>query len=892
MRKIICLLLYLCFLYSASAQSHDADSLKKLLTAHPQQDTLRVQLLNNLAREFSRNNPKRADSLLDVSLALSSHLNDLRGKGFALAVRGAIRHNVAEDSLAYKYYDESKQVLEQVGDKKGLAYMYRMRANTLMDDGRHAECLEDFLKGLKLAQEAGDIKTVIDIQRTIGYFYNIVGEPAKAIPYQTEALRQAININYITGITGAYNAIGKTYKTTGNYPASLEAYTKGLLIDEQQKDSANIFVGHSNIGDVYERMGKYDQAAFHIWQSYNYYKRFPKATMIPWNEWVLAKIYTHSGKADSGFYYAKNSLRHSYEQGYRLYLKEMTQVTAEAAAKLGHWDTAYKYQVLSSHYKDSLVGAETARRTSMLQANYDLDKKQTEIALLKKDKDLQLAENRKERAFLIMVLGGLISLIVLAIVLLRNNRQKQKANLLLQKQKELIDEKANELSLQKDSLEQSYKNIELLGDIGRKITASLSVEKIISTVYDSVNVLMDASVFGIGIYNDGLKRIEFPATYENGKPLPFYSNSIYDENRFDATCFRTGNEIVMGDLREEYINYIQDIQIPKAGDQTVSIIYLPLKIKEKKLGVITVQSFQKNAYSDYELFMLRNVAVYTSIALENADAFNTLNQALNSLKKTQTQLVQSEKMASLGELTAGIAHEIQNPLNFINNFSDINAELLDEMLQELKKGNTNDVVELSQNIRHNLEKIAHHGKRADSIVKSMLQHSRKSTGQKEPTDVNALVDEFLRLSYHGLRAKDKSFNALIETRFDPAVGKVNVVGQDISRVLLNIFNNAFYAVNEKKKAAENGYDPIVQVTTHQLNEKIEIRIKDNGTGIPEKVLEKIYQPFFTTKPAGEGTGLGLSLSYDIITKGHGGELKVETKEGNGSEFIIQLPLSK
>ena len=249
-------------------------------------------------------------------------------------------------------------------------------------------------------------------------------------------------------------------------------------------------------------------------------------------------------------------------------------------------------------------------------------------------------------------------------------------------------------------------------------------------------------------------------------------------------------------------------------------------------------------------------------------------------------------MASLGELTAGIAHEIQNPLNFINNFSDINAELLDEMLQELKKGNTADVVEISQNIRHNLEKISHHGRRADSIVKSMLQHSRKSTGQKELTDVNALVDEFLRLSYHGLRAKDKSFNALIETHFDPAVGKVNVVGQDISRVLLNIFNNAFYAVNEKKKAAENGFEPLVQVTTHQLNEKIEIRIKDNGTGIPEKVLEKIYQPFFTTKPAGEGTGLGLSLSYDIITKGHGGELKVETKEGNGSEFIIQLPLSK
>ena len=310
------------------------------------------------------------------------------------------------------------------------------------------------------------------------------------------------------------------------------------------------------------------------------------------------------------------------------------------------------------------------------------------------------------------------------------------------------------------------------------------------------------------------------------------------------------------------------------------------------MGVITVQSFQKNAYSDYELFMLRNIAVYTSIALENAEAFTTLNQTLTSLRKTQSQLIQSEKMASLGELTAGIAHEIQNPLNFINNFSEINNELVEEMQQELKKGHASDVLEISENIKQNLEKISHHGRRADSIVKSMLQHSRKSTGQKELTDINALVAEFLRLSYHGLRAKNKSFNAIIETHFDPAIGKVNVVGQDISRVLLNLFNNAFYAVNQKRNTSEYAYEPTVQVTTQKLNNRIEIRIKDNGTGIPEKVIEKIYQPFFTTKPAGEGTGLGLSLSYDIITKGHGGELRVDTAEGEGSEFIIELPVNQ
>jgi signal transduction histidine kinase/ketosteroid isomerase-like protein len=272
--------------------------------------------------------------------------------------------------------------------------------------------------------------------------------------------------------------------------------------------------------------------------------------------------------------------------------------------------------------------------------------------------------------------------------------------------------------------------------------------------------------------------------------------------------------------------------------------------------------------------------------LEIKAARKKAEEALQELQVTQKQLIQSEKMASLGELTAGIAHEIQNPLNFVNNFSEVNLELIDEMKTELNQGNTSDALEITDMLGQNLEKIAHHGKRADSIVKSMLQHSNKSSGEKEPVDINALVDEYLRLSYHGLRAKDKSFNAIMETHFDPAAGKINVAGQDIGRVLLNLFNNAFYAVNEKKKTADDSYQPTVQVTTTRSESGIEIKIKDNGTGIPEKALEKIYQPFFTTKPTGEGTGLGLSLSYDIITKGHGGEMKVETKEGEGSEFII------
>jgi len=265
-----------------------------------------------------------------------------------------------------------------------------------------------------------------------------------------------------------------------------------------------------------------------------------------------------------------------------------------------------------------------------------------------------------------------------------------------------------------------------------------------------------------------------------------------------------------------------------------------------------------------------------------------VSRALDELKSTQAQLIQSEKMASLGELTAGIAHEIQNPLNFVNNFSEVNSELIAEMKQEIDKGNLVDVKVIANDIDENEQKIVFHGKRADAIVKGMLQHSRSSTGIKELTDINALADEYLRLAYHGLRAKDKSFNAQYETYFDNSIGKISIVPQDIGRVVLNLINNAFYAVSEKQKQNTPGYEPAVSVSTNKTDGKVEIKVKDNGNGIPQKVMDKIFQPFFTTKPAGQGTGLGLSLSYDII-KAHGGELKVETKENEGAEFIIQMP---
>jgi two-component system NtrC family sensor kinase len=319
------------------------------------------------------------------------------------------------------------------------------------------------------------------------------------------------------------------------------------------------------------------------------------------------------------------------------------------------------------------------------------------------------------------------------------------------------------------------------------------------------------------------------------------------------------------------------LKVIKEVDKNQSMIQFKLERIEKDRNTLSVML--QESIEDLQK---------KSLVIE--DANKALTQTLEELKVTQVQLIQSEKMASLGELTAGIAHEIQNPLNFVNNFSEVSNELIEEMCEQLEKGNAEEAKAIANEIKMSLEKINLHGKRADGIVKSMLQHSRTSTGKKEPTDINVLADEYLRLAYHGLRAKDKSFNAAIKTDYDDNIGLIKIISQDIGRVILNLITNAFYAVMEKKKLQPTGYEPTVTVRTRKIDNKVIVEVKDNGTGIPQKAIDKIFQPFFTTKPTGQGTGLGLSLSYDIVTKGHGGEIKVETKEGESTAFSIILPV--
>lgn len=366
---------------------------------------------------------------------------------------------------------------------------------------------------------------------------------------------------------------------------------------------------------------------------------------------------------------------------------------------------------------------------------------------------------------------------------------------------------------------------------------------------------------------------------------------MYFKEQADFKAFRTYFESHYPLIGVGFLIFLISLIAPKFYDKNDN--YFALPVVAAFVWVLSRWAASKKQREELLVYKAKNEELDRLVAERTAEIQNQkeeLEATIELLQNTQQQLIQSEKLASLGELTAGIAHEIQNPLNFVNNFAEVSSELLEEMNQELAKGDLEEVKYIAQDIKQNLEKISQHGKRADSIVKGMLQHSRTSNGQKEPVNLNNLADEYMRLAYHGLRAKDKSFNSELVTNFDATLPEVNLIHQDVGRVLLNLFTNAFYAVHQKQKELGATFKPKIEVSTQLQQKNVVLTVKDNGTGIPEAIRDKIMQPFFTTKPTGEGTGLGLSLSYDIIVKGHNGQIAVDSEEGNGSVFTITLPI--
>ena len=827
----------------------------------------KIDDLNKQAWEVHITQPKLALELSSEAKRLSEEISYPKGLAYAIRNMGVSNRYLSNLETAITLSFKAKDMFSQIGDKSGEAQAYVSIGAIYYYMGDFERSLDFFLNGLRYSEEVGNKEAQAYAYNGAGYTYGAAfGNHKKGL----EFLQKALTLSKEIGISQdlqprVLDSIAEIYLNDGQFDKAYETSLECLKLSEEL--SQNVTKGYAlfRIGYVFMKQNRLNEAKEYFLRSLDLRgeidDKFGKAMALV----QLGKLFLIQANANQAKEYLLESLKLAEDIKAKAVIYEAHKALSELYETKEDIQSFVKHYKLYHKYKSEVFKDEQESKQKYLNIQYEMEKLQKEAEI-----------NRLTNV--------------------------------------VMKEKNEELEKKTEELEQSYNSVSVLSKIGRDITSTLSLDTILNTVYENVNQLMDASVFGIGVYNAEGATIDYQLAIDKGKRYKPYSRSMEDKDQFPVWCIENKKEIFINNVEAEYSNYIHSIvklnanaELEDGTESEIqhSLLYMPMMVKDSVMGLITVQSYEKNAYTQYHLDILKTLASYTSAALYNAQSYESLQLALNELKLTQEQLIQSEKMASLGELTAGIAHEIQNPLNFVNNFSEVNTELIKELKDEVTKGNLEEVSALANDIESNSEKINHHGKRAGDIVKGMLQHSRSSSGVKEPTNINALADEYLRLAYHGLRAKDKSFNATMITDYDESIGNINIIPQDIGRVILNLINNAFYATQEKKtlrQAQGDRYEPTVTVTTKRLSLPsgglqgglggglIVIKVRDNGNGIPQKILDKIFQPFFTTKPTGQGTGLGLSLSYDIV-KAHGGELKVETIEREGSEFIIQLPIS-
>jgi two-component system, NtrC family, sensor kinase len=694
-----------------------------------------------------------------------------------------------------------------------------------------------------------------------------------AISLGKKNIEEAEKINYSKGEANARLRLANSYCYKGEYATAAENLKVSENIFTSLKDSADLGKLYSGYGTMYGMQSKYDSAVLYFQKAIGIAQRMGDTRLLGTSYHNISISYYMQSNYSQALMYQQKALKFAEEQNDQV-------LQAKVTMNMG---LTYKSMGDTGRAEQTLLKAVSFAKKS--------DIPNVELYAYSNLADLFIMENEFAKAYEYAIkaatLGGEMG-----------DQGIQSASL---------SKAAIALSQQKKFLE-----AEKLGKQAIAIADSSNQPLNIYQVYSTMGSILKTEEK----YKDAIPYFEkaFHA---------FRDADIFDEQMGEAysdvsVCYEK-----TGDYRKALETYkisakIVDSATSKENIRKATELTLNYEF-EKKQQVAKAEQEKKDAVASAKQIALVVGLVLTLILAlvaftgyynkRKANALlrkqkQEIQSTLTELKATQTQLIQSEKMASLGELTAGIAHEIQNPLNFVNNFSEVSVELAEELKDEINRvnlpSNYKDNLQLMiDDLVRNQQKINHHGKRADSIVKGMLQHSRTSTGQKEPTDINTLADEYLRLSYHGLRAKEKTFNATLLTDFDERIGKINIIPQDVGRVLLNLFTNAFYSVMEKKKQLGDNYEPTVSVCTKKLKGKIEIRVKDNGLGIPQKAMDKIFQPFFTTKPAGHGTGLGLSLSYEIITKGHNGEIKVRTfpddereGEGEGAEFIIQLPMKE
>jgi signal transduction histidine kinase len=641
-------------------------------------DTIEVQRLLQLSKDNFSEAPEKVINFAEKALQIADSLQYREGVAVALKNIGIGYYFQSENLEALQYWQRSLQIYKALNDEIGVANILNNIGAIYFNQGDDAKALEYYLQSLTLAEKTNDKLRILSALNNIGGVYdNKDATKDKALTYFLKALPLSEELDDKEAIGTTAVNIGEIYYDINNDSLALVYYK----ISEKAYNGPYVY---NAIGKVYQRQLRSNLAISYHKRALAIAEKLNSSQDVVQSLYGLGAAHILKNEISLGLSYLKSAEKLANQYGFNKELKDLYQALAKSYSDIMDYKSAYDYQKLFSNIKDSLYNIETDKKLVSLQFDYELLKKQGEINLLTKDRELQEAAITRQRWTILAILVG-----------------------------------------------------------------------------------------------------------------------------------------------------------------TLLILFI---------------------------------------------AFN-LSQTLKKLKSTQAKLIQSEKMASLGAFTAGIAHEIQNPLNFVNNFSELSSELIVEMNEELEKGDVEEAKIIALDIQSNLDKINQHGTRASEIIKGMLQHSRARTGQSEQTDINELCNEFLKLSYHGQRAKDKSFNAVFETDFDANLSKIEIIPQDISRVILNIINNAFYAVNEKSKTGIMGYGPKVKVSTSKVGDKIVIKVADNGTGMPKHIKDKIFQPFFTTKPTGQGTGLGLSLSFDII-KAHGGTLSVDTVHNEGTVFSVSLPMNR
>lgn len=682
----------------------------------------------------------------------------------------------------------------------------------------------------------------------------------------TQALHIAEKQDWKKGIAASYFLLGATRYLKGDYSSALEHENKALSFYQQLKDKSGEAKAFRLFGLIYAEQGEYPLALEYHLRSLELNKELgdKRSTGVDYGN--IGTVYTYQGDFSKALDYLFSALKTAEELGDKEtisnFLNNIGRVYNDQANYTKALDFFFKALKINEQTGDKYRTAFNLGNIGLVYSGlHDYDK-----ALEYYSKALKIAEDIGDKSSTSRHLGNIGGLYYI-----QGNYNKAlsyyiRASKISQELGDKFIFSSWEGSIGRTYIKMGkFKEAEIMLKKSIALADSIGADESMRQFEEALSQLYDTT----GRY--ALALVHY-------KKAMILEDSIFNkEKNVEITRKEMQYEF---DKKEAIAKAEQDKREAEAK-----------RIKNQQYFVIAFLGIIVLASIIIALIQFRNNKQKQKANLLLQEKNQKIEHTLAELKSTQTQLIQSEKMASLGELTVGIAHEIQNPLNFVNNFSEVNRELLIEMKNEIDKGNLEEVKSLADGVMDNQEKINHHGKRADAIVKGMLQHSRVSSGAKEPTDINALCDEYLRLAYHGLRAKDKSFNAITKTEFDGTIGKIHLMPQEVGRAILNLINNALYAVDEKRKTTSDGYEPTVIVSTRKERGKIEAKVKDNGNGIPQKVRHKIFQPFFTTKPTGQGTGLGLSLAYDII-KAHGGEIKVETREGEGSEFIVELPISE